>query len=653
MKLFTTLLFCVPLLAQDAPKPAQAAAPAQAPAAAPAESPLPGEDWLTGSIELGYRWIPNISGSNATYRSVVNLGEGPKLFNADFTLIDPHKRFFDRADFQASSWGGDPYNTARVTVRKENVYRLLVDYKNIEYFNFLPSFANTGLTPGSVLDQNSFDTHLRTADVDLDVFPNQRISPYFAFSHNSQSGTGISTFTTGPQNEFPVASSYSNQSNNYRAGVNINLGRGHLTLEQGGSTFKDDQGESDATVNRGDTLAPYLGQQLVLNNLGVGYRVRGDSIYEKALLAANPTSWMTISGNFVFSQPKTNTTFTDNANGQLYQTVLARFYTSGQDLLTSDAQMPHTSAGVNVEIRPFKRLRIIDYWMTDRLHDASSSLLTELLASAGTNLNYNLYLPDHLITNYSQEEIDALYDLTSYLTVKGGYRYVWGDSEVRAPALTGLALQPGSLSRNVGLAGFTYRIKSKLRLLGDFEGSSSNQAYFTTSLRNYEKARVRASYDLTSSLRLALDFSLLNNHDPEPAVRNDFETRAVSASAFWTPKAGKRFNVLVDYTRATVRSDILYLIPQTLVSTFSYYRDYSHTGTALATYRWFTLGGSFFISSGSRPTQYYQPLARFSLPLSKHVQWNAEWRWYGFAERFYGLENFNSNQFMTSLRLSR
>jgi hypothetical protein len=42
-----------------------------------------------------------------------------------------------------------------------------------------------------------------------------------------------------------------------------------------------------------------------------------------------------------------------------------------------------------------------------------------------------------------------------------------------------------------------------------------------------------------------------------------------------------------------------------------------------------------------------------SIPIQRHLAWNAEWRWYGFSERFYGYENFNSNQFMTSLRFIR
>jgi hypothetical protein len=105
-----------------------------------------------------------------------------------------------------------------------------------------------------------------------------------------------------------------------------------------------------------------------------------------------------------------------------------------------------------------------------------------------------------------------------------------------------------------------------------------------------------------------------------------------------------------------VQSSIFYLIPNTRQQDTSQYHENAHTGTALIGVKWLSDGGSFFKSSGTRPTQYYQPLARISVPLHKKIYWNAEWRYYGFAESgqsYYFLEGFRSNQLMTSLKLVR
>lgn len=659
MRLLTGLLLLVPLCAQEAAKapeatakPAQEVTPQAATKPAAEAQAVSGEGWLQGSFEVGYRWIPNIDGSFNTYRSVVNLGEGTKLFNAAFRVNNPSKRFFDHADVNASSWGGDPYNTLRVNVEKQNAYRLTTDYRNIAYFNFLPSFANPALNRGVLLDQNSFDTAIRTTAVQLDLLPNKWITPYFGFDRNTQFGRGVTVFHQDI-NEYPVASLYSDQTNNYRGGVRMEMGHYHLTLEQGGTTFKDDQGASDNLPNPGNRTNAFLGTTLALTSMSELYRVRGDSIYTKGLLAVNPYSWMSVTGEFVYALPHTDVQYDAASSGTFYLQRILQFYSTGRDVLTGDANMPHISGNVTVEVRPTRRLRIVQYWMTDRLHNAANALLAESFLIGGAPLTDQQIANDRLVMNYSQEQIDAYYDLTSHLTVRGGYRYMWGDSDVRAPLLIGLTLESANLRRQVGIAGFNYRIGQKFRVNGDAEGSASGQTFFRTSLQDYQKAHIRGRYDLTANLRLGFDFSLLNNSNPSPSVKLDFSSKVESASLYWTPKALKGASLLADYSRSSVRSNILYLVPQTLTPAPSIYRENAHSFTVLTTMRWFTLGGSFFLSAGSRPTDYYQPLARVAIPINKHVQWMAEWRWYSMAETIYAFENFRSNQIVTSVRFTR
>jgi hypothetical protein len=662
MRPLTILLLLSGLLAAQEPKPADPAPAATA--AKPADDAKPkeatpaataanaGEGWIEGSFEVGYRWIPNISGNLDAYRSVLNLGQGPRLLDADFTLRDPNKRIFDRADVHASSWGGDPYNTLHVDVQKQNWYRLTADYRNIAYFNFLPSYADPTLNQGVLLNQNSFDTAIRTTDVELDLLPRKWITPYLAVGRNTQFGRGVTVFHSDI-NEYPVASLYSDQTDNYRGGVRMELGRVHLTLEQGGTTFKDDQGASDVGPNPGNFIGPFIGHNLSLSSLSELYRVRGDSIYTRALVAANPYPWMSVSGQFVYSQPHTDINYSESSTGTFYLQRILQFYSAGQDVLTGDANMPHSSGSVTVEIRPFSRLRIVEYLMTDRFHNAAGALLAENMLVSGVSRTDSQLSNDRLVLNYNQQEVDAYYDLTSKLTLRGGYRYEWGNTDVVAPILTGQNSESANLRRNVGIAGFNYRLGQKFRVTGSAEGSSSGATYFRTSLQNYEKARIRASYDLLSTLRVAADFSLLNNSNPDPSVRLDFSSKVESASVFWTPNRAKWANALFDYSRSSIQSSILYLVPQVLAPATSIYRENAHSLTAIVGIKWFSFGGSLFLSSGSRPTNYYQPLARLSIPLHKHVQWNTEWRWYSMSETFFTFENFSSNQLTTGLRFTR
>src|SRR5271166_6550888 len=108
-------VFVAPIFAQEpgAAPPATAApaataataqpAAAKQEAAAPTTPPTPStESWFTGSIDVGDTWRSDVGGSFNAYRSIVNLGSGPKLIGADFTILDPKHRLFDEIRVRAS-----------------------------------------------------------------------------------------------------------------------------------------------------------------------------------------------------------------------------------------------------------------------------------------------------------------------------------------------------------------------------------------------------------------------------------------------------------------------------------------------------------------------------------------------------------------------
>lgn len=155
-------------------------------------------------------------GSLNTYRSVVDLGSGPKLLRTEFTILDPKSRLFDRIDVRASNWGDDPYSTLHASVRKQHLYDFTADYRNIAYFNYLPSYADPLLSRGVMLDERSFDIRRRMANLQLDLLPGNWLVPYLAYERSSGSGHGINTFVSDV-NEYPVPTLIRDGQNHYRA----------------------------------------------------------------------------------------------------------------------------------------------------------------------------------------------------------------------------------------------------------------------------------------------------------------------------------------------------------------------------------------------------------------------------------------------------
>lgn len=679
MRILLAVLMTVPAWAQaPATGPDQTAAPAasnvssQTPSdaggktagATAEESPVPStEPWFTGSVDMGFRWLTGPQGSVATYRSIIDLDQGPRLFGLDFTIKDPKRRLFDRIDARGYAWG-DPYNTAHVEVQKSSVYDFNFDYRNIWYFNELPSFANP-LAPNGI-DEQSFDVRRHMLDASLDLRPGKRIIPYLDFSHNSEFGHGIATWLQDASNEYAVPVLPRESTNNYRGGVRFEYNKWHVTLEEGGTTFKDDEQASANYFNPGDRGTPFIGQNLALTNLQQIYGIRGDSTYSRGLFTATPTTWLSLSGQFMFSQPTIDVNYAELAAGNLAGTVASSllFYTSELGLATGAAKQPHVSGNAGFDLRPLKRLRIVESWMTDRYHDAAFGLFSQVFSTgksaAVTAANA---MPNEQVVNFNQQQLDVIYDLSSKLTLRGGWRYVWGDSTVLAGTLSQTGnFASGQLKRQIGLAGVTFRPTQKLSMNLDYEGSSSDDIYFRTSLNDYHKARGQVRYQATGSLSLQGNFMVLNNQNPSPDIKYDFQTRDTSLALYWTPNGGKRVTFTGEYDRYTLRSDIGYRDLPFLTSAVSTYHENAHiasssTEVALPEYAGMTpkltFGGSLFVSSLSRPTRFYEPMGRLTLPVQKNISLYAEWQWYGMGEPFYLYEGFRTHAFITGVRITK
>ena len=657
------------LVAMAARLDAQTAAPAAAPqtkadTGAATASPVPStaEPWLTGSLDVGYRWRTDVGGSFDTYRSVVNLGSGPKLLGADFTVLDPKRRAFDRIDVRAYSWGDDPYGTFHLHAVKKKLYDFNADYRDFAYFNFLPSFADPLLVRGIILDQQSFDTRRRFTSLQLDLLPGNWLVPYFGYDRDAGSGTGIATFVTDA-NQFPVANSLSDTTNQYYGGLRFEWRRLHGLIEQGGTTFKDNESLNQASgVNYGDVNVPILGQTLFLNSVLAAYGIRADSIYSKAILAYNPLSWLDLYGQFLYSRPDSSANYQQAAAGNLLQNPIF-FYNGQLFILGSEALMPHTTGSAGAEIRLPHKIRVTQSWLTDRLDNAGSAVShNNVFGASGSQENIAL-LTSQLSSSYNKVQTDVFWEVYSHLTLRAGYRYEWGDASQRILPPAGLASADDvDLRRNVVLGGFTFRPWQKLTITGEAEGAPDDQEYFRTSLHNYQTARALVRYQAAPGITVSGNFNLLNNQNPAPNVRGDYLARQASVSFLWSPHGGKRFDMLGSYTRTTLFSDILILQPQNLVPAQSIYRENAHTATLLANLnlphlRGFepkiTAGGSLFISSGSRPTRYYQPNATVWLPIRKNLKGFAEWRYYGFGEPFYTYEDFHAHTITLGVRVMR
>ncbi len=639
-RLLTILLLSLPLAGQDS-------------SAADA-----GEKSLSGTVDLGYRWVSDGAGSMDTYRSVVNLQDGFRVFGLDFMMKDPKRKLFDQVTVFADSWG-DPYNTVRVDAERDKTYRFTFGYRNIVYFNALPSFANPSLGDDVLFSQRSFDVERKLWNSELEFRPGSRIVPYVAFARDSGDGRGVTPFVSNG-NEFPVSTQYRDGTNDYRGGVRFEFKRWHLTVEQGGASFKDDQQVMTNDPNFGNRTGTILGRQTFIDNASQNYGMRGDSIYSRALFTANPVRWAGLTGQFLYSRPQVDVSFLEGAEGLLYLGGVS-FADITRAAGSGLAKRPHTSGSFTAEIRPTRRIRIHESIMTDRSHVASSLLWNVSAIASGTENARLENFSDRLITNFNRQQVDAFFDVTQRLTLRGGHRYEWGDAIVRGATLNPATTEAGELKRHAGLFGANYRVTRKAVLNLDYEAADASSTYFRSSLHDYHRARIRARLHLRDDLQFNAGFHYLTNDNPAAGENHEFRDVRATGSLRWRPRGGQRFNVLGEYSFSALKSDIGILIPPFFQPALSSYRDNAHSGTGIVDINLpeigsgraprLSAGGGFFKSSGSRPTKYWQPVGRLLLPVNPHVAGFFEWRYYGMTQTFYSFEGFRSHHLIFGLQL--
>ena len=610
---------------------------------------------FTGFVDVRNRLVQDVGGDFDVYRSVVNLGEGPRLFDAELHRIAPGGRWLDELHFSANNWGGDPYNTASLEARRDKIYELRLRYRNVAYFNNLPTFANPLLQEGLLTSQRALDVTRRQIDLDLELRPGKRVTPYFGFYRADGFGRGVTTYVS-ESDQYPVSTDLDDRLVSARGGVRIQaLDKLSLTFEGGRTDFADRQevfydGAEPQPGNRGS-------DNLFLDQFRQRYRADGAGTFTRAVLQAAPHERVRFSGQVLFSQPTIDVTQRLDAAGSFFsQTAFAPF-TGAFEQNLADANRPRTSASWTSEVRPWRRLRVVQSWMTDRLHVSSGSTLAQLLnTTPETDLSDVAFRT--LALDYSQHQTDLIFDVGRSTTLRGGHRYVWGAAET-PPASLQFGPDPrnrGRIRRHVALAGAAVRLfQGKLRTSADFEASPGEETFFRTGLMRYQKGKARARYRVRDDLAFQASFSVLHNRNPAEDIRLESSSTQSSGSLFWSPGGGERWTVLADYSYSTVKSDIDRVNLPFFGTELASYRDRAHYAgafveTLLPRRVHLRLGGSFSVNRGSRPTEFYQPEAQIRAPLHEGVDFTAGWRWYGFAEEFLRVEDFRTHTVSAGVR---
>jgi hypothetical protein len=164
----------------------------------------------------------------------------------------------------------------RMNLSRSDVYEFRADYRNLNYYNYIPTFSNPLLASGNLLGQHSLNVTNRMVDLELKLFPNGKVRPYAGYSRNSGDGPGFTSY--GPTgNEFLLADQRRYTSDDYRGGVELRFMRTSLTLEQGYRFQRNDTSVGFSGDSSGNNTRPFLGKEVTLQSLDRAFHQQGES----------------------------------------------------------------------------------------------------------------------------------------------------------------------------------------------------------------------------------------------------------------------------------------------------------------------------------------------------------------------------------------
>ena len=575
---------------------------------------------ILAHLDLRNRFVTGDRGS--VYRSVVNLGEGLRVFAGGL-----HYEGKDSVDASVNDWGGDPNSQASIRIRREKVYEALFQYRTMAYFNNMPSYANPLFGQGALASQRSLDVRRQQMDLAVKWKPKARVSPFFGILRTSGDGQGVTPFV-GSGDEFPVYTSFGDALTTVHGGVQLTGRSWSASLEQGHTAYRDRQ-ELRSSGNPGNRL-----DNLALDRLQENYEGTGNGLYTMVSFQAQPYSRLGFTGHYIFSRPLLDVTHSLRAEGRFIEPSTREPFLSLVEQNMTGAKQPHNSGSWSTEFRPHSKLRVRNSWFSDSFTISGSS---PLAASTRVGMRYD------------QMETEVSADIASVL-LRAGHRYVHGRADLPPADLVFIRSPTQSrMNRHIALAGGSWRLwKSRGRLSADFEGSPGGETYFRTGLQNYRKLSIRGRFKVTNSLGLTLIRSTLTNTN----TGIDFSNRRAAATMDWTPRQARQISLSGTYSYESLRSNSTFVDPTFFLTALSEYRDRGHHGSGFAAMRisrdiLLQAGGALSSSKGTRRTRYYAPHARIVAPVAPRISIVAEWRWYGYRS----LDAFRAHTLSAGLQL--
>ncbi len=240
-------------------------------------------------LEIGFRWI-DIEGNENMYRTQINEDEGLLLRSLRVSTVDfGGATFLDHFRVDASDLGAGPAGAFRVEAGKKDKWRLNAAYRQADAFTSIPNFA---------LGQHTLDRERKMFDVDLELLPGGKFSPFIGYTSSTYKGPGTSTYFLG-QDEFLLDSDLDESESEIRGGLAFNVGKFYGSVLQGWRDLDSDESLTlHPGANNGNNPNPILGHPVNAGGITRRSQFEVSTPFTNAFVAGQVTSRIRVIGNY-------------------------------------------------------------------------------------------------------------------------------------------------------------------------------------------------------------------------------------------------------------------------------------------------------------------------------------------------------------------
>jgi hypothetical protein len=134
---------------------------------------------------MGYRFH-TVGGSVNQYRSTVNYGDGIRLLNSSMLVASKDGRgtLFDQISLTTLGLEGDPYESARLRIERNRLYRYDLYWRQNDYYN-------PGLVSDGGVSFHLMDTTYDMQDHNFTLFPQSKYQFFLGYTGSTQPGRRI------------------------------------------------------------------------------------------------------------------------------------------------------------------------------------------------------------------------------------------------------------------------------------------------------------------------------------------------------------------------------------------------------------------------------------------------------------------------------